>query len=232
MTEPDPLGDAVLVHGSFSSDRSWQPILDGLLAGGMTPHPICLPGHGRRGDDAGPTIDLHAHAGAVVDYVRHNDLHDILLVGHSYGGMPVTQAWDQIRDRVAAVVYVDAGVAAHGQCQLDLLDDEVAEATRAVAAANGDMLPSPERDTPTFPLAIAALSTPVRLHGPLPTGVPRTLVLATGNPGYHHRQADELRGTPDWTVIEIDSGHNVIDDRTDELVDILLSQRGNAPGHQ
>lgn len=216
------IGDVVLVHGSFSSERSWDPVLPGLRAGGLTPHPVCLPGHGRRGGEAGPDVDLHRHAAAVIDHVVENDLHDIILVGHSYGGMPVTQAWNGLRDQVASVVYVDAGVADDGQCQLDLLPADIAAATRGLAAVNGDMLRPPERDTPTFPLALAALATPIRLDGALPSGVPRTLILATGNPGYHHDQATALRERPDWTVIEIDSGHNVIGERTDELVAVLL----------
>lgn len=214
--------DAVLVHGSFSSELSWVPVLPGLRDGGLTPHNICLPGHGRRGDEAGPDVDLHRHAGAVVDHVIEHDLGDVMLVGHSYGGMPVTQAWNHLRDRVASVVYVDAGVAADGQCQLDLLPADVAAMTREIAEANGGMLPAPARDTPTSPLAISALSTPIGLDGPLPAGIPRTLILATDNPGYHHGQAVALRDQPDWTVIEIDSGHDVIAEQTDALVRILL----------
>lgn len=217
------IADVVLVHGSFSSESSWDPVLPGLHAGGLIPHAICLPGHGRRGDEAGPDVDLHRHAGAVVEHVVDNDLRDVMLVGHSYGGMPVTQAWNNLRDRVASVVYVDAGVAADGQCQLDLLPTDIAAATREMAAANGGMLAAPVRDRPTFPLAVTALSTPVSLDAPLPSGVPRTLILATGNPGYHHGQAAALRDEPDWTIIEIESGHNVLGEQTDELVEILLS---------
>jgi pimeloyl-ACP methyl ester carboxylesterase len=221
-----PITDAVLVHGSFSSESSWDPVLPGLKAGGIIPHAICLPGHGRRGGEAGPDVDLHRHAGAVVDHVVDHNLRDIMLVGHSYGGMPVTQAWNQLRDRVASVVYVDAGVAADGQCQLDLLPADTAAATREVAVGYGDMLAAPVRDRPTFPLAIAALSTPIRLDGPLPAGVPRTLILATGNPGYHHGQAAALRTEPDWTIIEIESGHNILGEKTDQLVAIMLELAG------
>lgn len=221
-----PIGDAVLVHGSFTSESSWDPVLPGLRAGGLTPHTICLPGHGRRGDEAGPDIDLHRHADAVIDHVVEHDLREVMLVGHSYGGMPVTQAWNGLRDRVASVVYVDAGVADDGQCQLDLLPPDVAAMTREIAAANGGMLPAPEREQPTFPLAIAALETPIRLDGPLPAGVPRTLVLATGNPGYHHEQATALRDRPDWTIVEIESGHNVLGEKTDALVALLLELAG------
>lgn len=220
--------DAVLVHGSFSSELSWAPVLPGLRAGGLTPHVICLPGHGRRGDEAGPEVDLHRHAQAVIDHVVDNDLRDVLLVGHSYGGMPVTQAWNDLRDRIASVVYVDAGVAEEGECQLDLLPVDVAAMTREIAADNGGMLPAPERETPTFPLAISALETPIRLDGPLPAGVPRTLILATGNPGYHHEQAAARRGRTDWTVIDVDCGHNVLGEKTDELVGILLGLAGLA----
>jgi pimeloyl-ACP methyl ester carboxylesterase len=223
-----PLTDAILVHGSFSSDLVWQPVLAGLLAGGVTPHPLCLPGHGRRSAEAGPELDLHRHAQCVVDYVEEHDLREVMLVGHSYGGMPVTQAWDALRDRVAAVVYVDAGIAVDGQCQLDLLDPAMAVATRAIAAEHGGMLPPPVRDTPTQALAIAALDTPLRLRAPLPAEVPRTLVLATGNSGYHHRQAAERRGEPGWTIVEVESGHNVIAERPDELVQILLTQAAEA----
>lgn len=221
-----PIRDAVLVHGSFTSESSWDPVLPGLRAGGLTPHTICLPGHGRRGDEAGPDVDLHRHAGAVIDHVVEHDLREVMLVGHSYGGMPVTQAWNGLHDRVASVVYVDAGVADDGQCQLDLLPSDVAAMTREIAAANGGMLPAPEREQPTFPLAIAALETPIRLDGPLPAGVPRTLVLATGNPGYHHEQATALRGRPDWTIVEIESGHNVLGEKTDELVALMLELAG------
>lgn len=221
-----PIRDAVLVHGSFTSESSWDPVLPGLRAGGLTPHTICLPGHGRRGDEAGPDVDLHRHADAVIDHVVEHDLREVMLVGHSYGGMPVTQAWNGLRDRVASVVYVDAGVADDGQCQLDLLPPDVAAMTREIAAANGGMLPAPEREQPTFPLAIAALETPIRLDGPLPAGVPRTLVLATGNPGYHHEQATALRDRPDWTIVEIESGHNVLGEKTDALVALLLELAG------
>jgi pimeloyl-ACP methyl ester carboxylesterase len=214
--------DAVLVHGSFSSERAWDPILPGLRAGGLTPHPITLPGHGPRGDEAGPDTDLYVHADAVIDHVLTNDLRDVLLVGHSYGGMPVTQAWNGLRGRVASVVYVDAGVADHGQCQLDLLPDDIAATTRVTAEANVGMLPAPERSFPTFPLAFSAITSPVRLDGPLPTGVSRTLVLATANPSYHHEQAAQLRGRPDWTIVEFDCGHDVIGERTDELVRLLV----------
>ncbi len=222
MTNRLPIVDAVLVHGSFSSAAAWNPVLPGLRAGGLEPHAITLPGHGDRTDEAGPHVDLHAHAAAVIDHVRANDLDNVMLVGHSFGGMPITQAWDGLRDRVGAVVYVDAGVADDGQSQFDLLGEEIAAATREIAAANGAMLPAPNRDTPVYPLAVAALETPIRLHGPLPPGVPRIFILATGNTGYHHRQAAELRGRPDWTVIEVECGHNVLGERTDELVEILL----------
>lgn len=221
-----PLSDAVLIHGSFSTERSWDPVLPGLRAGGLTPHAIPLPGHGARRDEAGPDVDLYRHADAIVDHVITNDLHDVMLVGHSYGGMPVTQAWDALRDQVAAVVYVDAGVAGDGQSQLDLLGPDIAAMTREIAAENGGMLPEPDRDWPTAPLALGALSSPVRLRAPLPAGVPRTLILATDNEGYHHGQAAELREQPDWTVIEIDSGHDVIGERTDELVGTLLRLAG------
>lgn len=219
---------AVLVHGSFSSDRSWDPILDGLRSGGVTPHPICLPGHGRRGHEAAPGIDLHAHAAAIVDHVVERDLAQVVLVGHSYGGVPTTQAWDALRERVAAVVYVDAGVPVDGQCQLDMLDDDIAEMTKSIAADNGGMLPAPTRDHETWPLAIAALTTPLRLREPLPAGIPRTLVLATRNEGYHHQQAQALRGRPDWTVIEVPSGHDVIGEQPAALVDIVLAAAAGA----
>ena len=102
----------------------------------------------------------------------------------------------------------------------------VASRAGLFAAANGGMLPAPEREQPTFPLAIAALETPIRLDGPLPAGVPRTLVLATGNPGYHHEQAAVLRGRPDWAVVEIESGHNVLGEQTDALVALMLELAG------
>ena len=83
MPNSAQVSDAVLAHGSFSSDLSWAPVLDGLQAGGLTPHPVCLPGPGRRSHEASPKIDLYVHAQSIVEYVHQHDLRRVMLVGHN-----------------------------------------------------------------------------------------------------------------------------------------------------
>ncbi len=135
----------VLVHGGFCGGWIWRPVADRLRAAGHAVFAPTLTGLGERSHLANPATDLEVHAQDVLNLLRFEDLRDVLLVGHSYGGLILELVGDRAPDRVARRVYVDALLLEHGE-SITGDDRGVPEAValhRANAAANGGFLPVP-----------------------------------------------------------------------------------------
>lgn len=134
MTGQSPI---VLVHGAFQSAATWDLVAPRLRQSGRPVFVATLTG---LGPDAGPlsehvTLDTHIHD--VVDLLERHDLQDVVLVGHSYGGLIVTGVAEQARDRIGHLVYVDALVPEHGQAGLEIMTAPMAETFRRLAAEGG-----------------------------------------------------------------------------------------------
>ncbi|GIG58918.1 hypothetical protein Lfu02_32900 [Longispora fulva] len=109
----------VLVPGYWLGGWAWQDVTDALRAAGHDVHPVTLTGMADRAAEAGPDTDLDTHVADIVRVIEDNDLTDVVLVAHSYGGSPVTGVADRIPDRLARVVYVDSGPLPDGFAQAD-----------------------------------------------------------------------------------------------------------------
>jgi pimeloyl-ACP methyl ester carboxylesterase len=104
----------VLVAGAWLGGWAWQPVTDQLREHGHDVHPVTLTGLGERSHLATPEVDLDTHVADVVNLIEFRDLHDVVLVGHSYGMFPVTGVADRIPERLALVAYLDSGPAPDG----------------------------------------------------------------------------------------------------------------------
>jgi len=93
---------------------------------------------GERAHLGGPEVGLATHVEDVVAVLELEDLHDVILCAHSYGGMPATGAADRVSARIRLLVYVDALVPSDGQSAFDLLPDEFVDLARAAADEHGD----------------------------------------------------------------------------------------------
>jgi len=91
-----------------------------LQALGHRVHAPSLPGLGEHSHLVSPTIDLNAHIDDVVNLLFYEDLRDVIIVGHSYGGMVITGVADRAADRVGKVVYLDAANPVNGQSLVDV----------------------------------------------------------------------------------------------------------------
>ena len=103
-------------------------------------------GLGERVHLANPSIDLETHIQDILNVIKYEDLRDIVLIGHSYGGMVATGVADRARDRIAQLIYIDAFVPDDGQSLLDL--DEVGAAADAGTREAGDGWRVPPNPTP------------------------------------------------------------------------------------
>jgi len=132
----------VLVHGAFVGGWCWQRVARRLRAAGHDVLTPTLTGAGERFHQLSPEIGLATHVDDVVNVLVYEDLRDVVLVGHSYGGAVVTAAADRAADRVRTVVYQDAAAPQHGQSSTgafaDGTDTKLAE---LAAGGEGWLLP-------------------------------------------------------------------------------------------
>ena len=98
----------VIVHGAWGGAWDWRGVDSALTVHGNKVYRVTLTGLGERVHLASPSISLTTHIADVANFLRFENLHDVILVGHSYGGMVITGAADQVADRIHRLVYVDA----------------------------------------------------------------------------------------------------------------------------
>jgi pimeloyl-ACP methyl ester carboxylesterase len=136
----------VLVHGGGHGGWCYQRVARLLRAAGHEAYAPTLTGLGERAHALGPGIDLDVHIRDVTEVLRFEDLTDVILVGHSYGGMVVTGAADRAADRVGKLVYLDAANPANGQSLVDVAGPHMEMARAAGEVVDGVelvLLPGP-----------------------------------------------------------------------------------------
>jgi pimeloyl-ACP methyl ester carboxylesterase len=110
----------VLVHGGGHGGWCYQRVARRLAAVGHEVHAPSLTGLGDRSHLLGPHVDLDLHTRDVAALLYYEDLRDVILVGHSYGGMVITGAADRAVDRVGRLVFLDAANPVNGQSLRDV----------------------------------------------------------------------------------------------------------------
>lgn len=137
---------AVLVHGGFHGGWCWQRVAGPLRAAGWNVYTPTLTGLADRAHLATRDVGLQTHVQDVVGLIEAEELEDIVLLGHSAGGMTITAAADRIPGRIGALLYLDASLPADGQSMLDFMGDTqgVPGLFRGQAAESGDgwMIPA------------------------------------------------------------------------------------------
>ena len=126
----------VIVHGGFGGGWEWTPVAQLLRERGHVVFTPTLTGMGER-SHLGPRVGLGTHIDDLVAVLEFEDLHDVVLCGASYGGMPVTGAADRAPERIALLIYVDALVPVDGQSGIDLLPEGFGALVRAAADEHG-----------------------------------------------------------------------------------------------
>ena len=101
----------LIVHGAFGGGFAWRKVDSLLTAQGHNVYRPTLTGLGERYHLASPAINLSTHVTDIVNVILFENLHDVVLVGHSYGGMVITGVADSLPDRIAQIVYIDAHIA-------------------------------------------------------------------------------------------------------------------------
>ncbi|QUH03199.1 alpha/beta hydrolase [Saccharopolyspora erythraea] len=141
----------VLVPGFWLGAWAWDDVARDLRAAGHDVHPVTLTGLAERASEATPQVDVDTHIDDIISVIRDEDLHEVVLVGHSGGSIPVTGVGDRIPERLARIVYVDSGPLPDGMAQIDFHDtDSRQELQRQVSSEGGGWkIPVPPFDPAT-----------------------------------------------------------------------------------
>ena len=216
------MGATFLVcHGAWSAGWAWKKMHPLMAASG---HRLVTPtytGLGERAHLADPSIDLETHIEDILNVIQYEGLRDIVLIGHSYGGMVATGVADRAQDRIAQLIYIDAFVPRDGQSLLDL-NIPARQRMRAMATS-GDGWRVPPNPTPpdTAPadlqwlterrvdMPIKCFEMKLRLQGGALT-LPRSYVYATriAPADTFGRFARMAKADPAWRYHEIDASHS------------------------
>ena len=239
---PSPI---VLVHGAWHGGWCWERVAPALQAAGHRVFTPTLTGLAERAGELTRTTGLRTHIADIGAVLEDHDLREVILVGHSYGGMVITGVAAALPARVSTLVYLDAFVPTHGQSLMDLLDialaPEVAKAFKdgfRGAAKEGDsglMQPIPaevfnvaERNRAWVnrrcrPQALATFEMPVLLSGRQDAIGRRLYILADGwDPSPFRHFAAQVDGRPGWTVAKLPVSHDAMVDMPEELATLLL----------
>lgn len=128
----------VLVHGAMHGGWAWGPVARLLRGRGHEVHAPTLTGQGDRRAELTPSVGVSAHVGDLTELLWFEDLHDVVLVLHSYAGVLAGPVVEACADRIRSVVFAGAFYVRPGQRLLDVEPPAVAEHYTALARDEGD----------------------------------------------------------------------------------------------
>jgi pimeloyl-ACP methyl ester carboxylesterase len=230
-------GTFVLVHGAWHGGWCWAKVASILRARG---HAVLTPtqtGLGERSHLLSKSIDLDVFVDDIANVLRWEDLHDVVLVGHSFGGNGISGVADRMRERVRQLVYLDSIVLENGETPFSGIPPDVAtaRAKRAQESSCGLSLPPPPAaafgvtdpeqaawlEARVTPHPFNTFVSPLRLANPVRNGVPGYYIVCS-DPIYAPLQASRDRVRADgWDVVDLPTGHDAMVTAPKALADIL-----------
>jgi pimeloyl-ACP methyl ester carboxylesterase len=121
----------VLIHGAFIAASCWSEVARELCAGGNEVFYPALTGVAEQKHQLSESVDLDTHIADIQNLIRAENLDDVVLLGHSHGGMAITGVAERCPGKVRMLVYMDAVIPEHGQSFFDVCHPMVGEALKA-----------------------------------------------------------------------------------------------------
>jgi len=226
----------VLIHGAWHGGWCWKKLTPLLRAAGHEVYTPTLTGLGDRAHLLSPQIGLNTHIVDITALLEYEDLHNVILVGHSYGGMVITGVAEVSARRLAHLVFLDAFVPQDGQSLFDTIPDHgAAMKTIAEEAGNGWHVPlknatfgvTDEADITWLSTRITtqplrSFEEPVRLSDPAALTLPRSYVLCRKEGASLFPAFAEQAQRDGWGYYELMTSHDAMITVPEELADILV----------
>ena len=214
-TESDPR-TIVFVHGAWGGGWQYTKVQPLLEEAGHTIYRPTMTGLGERVHLSGPDVGLSTHIEDIVKVIEFEDLHEVVLVGHSYGGMVIAGVADRVPERIAKLVFFDAILPEDGESVASLFGGAID--TMATAGAGGaepwQLVPRwvEEGKLPPVdvPQPLLTFTEPIVLDNPDAAQLPAVFLL-TVEAG---KEVDDFDVFADrardrgWEIVEMEGGHN------------------------
>lgn len=228
----------VLVHGTLVGGWYWRRVSDLLERKGQKAFSPTLTGLGERSHLLNKDINLDTHIADIVNVIKWEDLNDICLVVHSYGGWVGSGALEQIGDRVSSIVWVDAFKPEDGQKPIDFTNEGFRKAflNSMEKGVPGFPVPPPKLppifvnekdrdyvDSKLTPQPVGTYAQAITLSGAREKVAKKTYIRATKYPNLAFDKAlAECKADPSWTTFETNAYHIVMLDEPEWLADIVM----------
>lgn len=228
----------VLVHGAWHGGWCWQRVAPLLRQSGHSVFTPTLTGLGERSHLLTRDITLDTYVTDIVQVLFHEDLTDVILVGHSFGGTVITAVAERAGARIASLIYLDAEAPRDGESDagclppgaVDFVLQRAKECgdgwlfTTFPAATMGINDPADQTwvDARLVSQPVATLTQPIS-YGAVVEALPRHFIACRP---YEPLLVDfraRIQQDPGWTYQEIDGGHDVMLTRPHELAERLLA---------
>jgi len=234
----------VLVTGAWHGSWCWKRVREALTRAGHAVFTPTFTGIGERSHLLSREVDLETHVADVMNLIRWEELKDVVLVGHSYGGLVVRTVADRMGDRIAALVYLDAFVPENGQSVHDLLPDAQRAGQLELARNVGDGWKVPPIPAEVFNVnladrdwvdrqctmhPLATFQQPLTLNGQFSTPRNTTFILAERFGGSPFQPFYERARALGWTTMTVACGHDVMLDEPQELTNVLAGIAATRP---
>jgi pimeloyl-ACP methyl ester carboxylesterase len=232
----------VLVHGAWFGGWCWQKVIPFLEAAGHEVYAPTLTGLADRASELSPDVGLDTHIQDIVGLLEKKNLHGVILVGHSYGGMVIPGVVDQVPERIAHLVFLDTFVPGDGESMANI-SRIVIFLLRKQARAHGDgwrvnpqgtygVTTEPDRiwvRSKVTPQPLKTFEQPLHLKNPaIVSAKPRTHINCTGGGCFRSlmRRILARRALPPteagWRLRQLPTSHCAMITMPRELADLLL----------
>jgi pimeloyl-ACP methyl ester carboxylesterase len=229
----------VLVHGAWHGGWCWRRVAEALRAFG---HVVCTPtltGLGERAHLLRPGLTIEHFATDVANVIEAEELQQVILVGHSFAGGPISVVADRNPDLLKCLIYLDAVLLENGQSAFSKLEPGVVAQRIELAQESSEGLSIPPPPPAAFgvteihdvawlrrrltPQPLNCYQVPIRLNHPLGNGVKKTYIACT-DPAYEplvptHEWVGRQKG---WEYLEFASGHDAMVIRPEALAELLV----------
>ena len=229
----------VLLHGAWHGGWCWQKMAPDLRAAGHVVYTPTQTGLGERSHLLSADVGIETFAQDLINLLVWEDLYNVVLVGHSFGGNVITAAADRVPERIAHLVYLDAIIPIPGQSAFATMDADIVAQRRQLAQQTSGGLTLPVPDPVAFgvtneddlhwlrskctPHPLATYEQVLKLQHPLGNHLPVTYVAVTPHYAPTVASRDYARQRTDWTYLEIDAGHDAMVTSPVALSELLLN---------
>ncbi len=139
----------ILIHGAFRGGWAWHKVVKILQSKNLQVFAPSLTGAGENAHLNSAEITLKTWTDDVVNFIENENLQDVILVGHSQGGIVIQSVAEAVFDKISKLIFIDAPVLRDGECGLDVLPKDVREKF-GEPTRNALILPIPMRESEDF----------------------------------------------------------------------------------